>query len=174
MSREFSYFFLCPHYNARSYTHCSSYRGYNFAPIVFRDPDSGKLEVDLSMINDVREQSGIRGEDLSVRRSGSKEYGSSLMRASTIRIKKSKSGDGLGPVTSHHSSSSKGLGSRLHSPRESIEDEASPEKSTKPTTTVAMSPLEIGDDVLDTTEDEIAMVDAIVQPTLDIEEAKED
>lgn len=127
------------------------------------------------MINDVREQSGIRGEDLSVRRSGSKEYGSSFMRTSTIRIKKSKSGDGLGSVTSHHSNSSKGLGSRLPSPRESIAAEASPEKSTKPTTTVAMSPLELGDDMLDDpSEDDIALVEAIIQPKLDIEEAKKD
>jgi len=86
--------------------------GYNFAPIVFRDTDTGKLEVDLSMSNDVREQSGIRGEDLSIRRSGSGDLGpigpGNLLRASTIRIKKSKSGDGLGSVTSHESANVKG------------------------------------------------------------------
>lgn len=84
--------------------------GYNFAPIVFRDIETGLLEVDISMCNDVREQSGIRGEDLSIRRTGSKEYNGSqhpLLQASTIRIKKSKSGDGLGSVTSQHSGESK-------------------------------------------------------------------
>lgn len=41
--------------------------GFNFAPIVFRDIDTGNLEVDLSMSNDVREQAGMRGENLSFR-----------------------------------------------------------------------------------------------------------
>lgn len=84
--------------------------GYNFAPIVFRDTETGILEVDLSMVNDVREQYGIRGEDLSIRRSGSKESGVGDMiskLSSTIRIKKSKSGDGLGSVTSNQSGSTR-------------------------------------------------------------------
>lgn len=86
--------------------------GYNFAPIVFRDPDSGALEVDITMCHDVREQYGIRGEDLSARRTGSREFGSgpgglSRNLASTIRIKASKSGDCVGSVTSHSHSSVK-------------------------------------------------------------------
>ena len=74
--------------------------GYNFAPIVFRDRDTGVLEVDLSMVNDVREQSGLRGEDLSIRRSPSKEIQGNRSNLDTsILIKKCKSGDGLGEVT---------------------------------------------------------------------------
>ena len=66
--------------------------GYDFAPIVFRNPDTGLLNVDLTMCNDVREQVGsMEGEDLSVRRHCPE--GMDLMRQSTIRIKKSKSGD---------------------------------------------------------------------------------
>ena len=69
-----------------------------------------------------REQSGIRGEDLSVRRTSSKEFGiGALQKMSTIRIKKSKSGDGLGSVssgTSKHkrSASNQGLTSGHTSP----------------------------------------------------------
>jgi len=87
--------------------------GFNFAPIVFRDVETGRLEVDMSMCNDVREQYGLRGEDLSVRRTDSKEFdlgpgpGNLHKMVSTIRIKKSKSGDALGSVNSHHSGSSK-------------------------------------------------------------------
>ena len=47
--------------------------GFNFAPIVFRDIESGLLEVDFDMANDVREQLGLRCENLSMRRSESKE-----------------------------------------------------------------------------------------------------
>ena len=42
--------------------------GYNFAPLVFRDKESGMLTVDKSLVHDVREQDGLEGEDLSVRR----------------------------------------------------------------------------------------------------------
>jgi hypothetical protein len=45
--------------------------GYNFAPLVFRDKATGVLEVDRTLENDVREQQGLQGEDLSVRRMGS-------------------------------------------------------------------------------------------------------
>jgi len=67
--------------------------GYNFAPIVFRDVETGKLEVDLSMCDDVREQYGIQGEDLSNRQSAIKQdmMGSSDKFSSNIRIKRSKS-----------------------------------------------------------------------------------
>jgi hypothetical protein len=41
--------------------------GYNFAPLVFRDRKTGILEVDLSLANDVREQNGLQGEDLTER-----------------------------------------------------------------------------------------------------------
>jgi len=67
--------------------------GYNFAPIVFRDPDTGVLEVDMSMVNDVREQSGMRGEDLSARKTPNKDVKGE--QYSSIRIKKSRSGDPL-------------------------------------------------------------------------------
>ena len=72
--------------------------GFNFAPIVFRDTETGLLEVDLARANDVREQSGLGGENLSIRRSNSKEdQGDNLLRlSSNIQIKKSKSADGLG------------------------------------------------------------------------------
>ena len=85
--------------------------GYNFAPIVFRDIDTGSLDVDISMCHDVREQYGIRGEDLSIRRSPSKELITKVPNnlTSTIRINKSKSGDGLGSVTSQKSMKSSGI-----------------------------------------------------------------
>jgi len=73
--------------------------GYNFAPIVFRDPDTGVLEVDLSMVNDVREQSGMRGEDLSIRRSPSKDNQGNRNLETSILIKKCKSSDALGDLT---------------------------------------------------------------------------
>ena len=59
--------------------------GFNFAPIVFRDLDTGLLEVDLSLSHDVREQAGMRGENLSFRHTG----GRSKQFSSTIQIKKS-------------------------------------------------------------------------------------
>jgi hypothetical protein len=85
--------------------------GYNFAPLVFRDRKTGILEVDLSLANDVREQNGLQGEDLTERedpmmmkKEKSKERvekngggGSSsssrpsMTRQSTIRIKPSGS-----------------------------------------------------------------------------------
>jgi len=89
--------------------------GFNFAPIVFRDVETGALDVEISMCHDVREQYGIEGEDLSIRRDGSNEFetdrvsgrGSflrdNLLRESTIRIKRSKSGDCIASVTSHQS-----------------------------------------------------------------------
>ena len=47
--------------------------GFNFAPIVFRDIETGLVEVDFDMANDVREQLGLRCENLSMRRIESKE-----------------------------------------------------------------------------------------------------
>ena len=41
--------------------------GYNFAPLVFRDRKTGITEVDLALANDVREQNGMPGEDLTER-----------------------------------------------------------------------------------------------------------
>ena len=82
--------------------------GYNFAPLVFRDRDTGMLEVDLALANDVREQNGLPGEDLTERmmdgsgggvneslmskKEGLLEGGGrkSLMRNATIRIKPGK------------------------------------------------------------------------------------
>ncbi|KAL7533966.1 hypothetical protein ACHAXR_005553 [Thalassiosira sp. AJA248-18] len=157
--------------------------GYNFAPIVFRDTETGKLDVDLSMCNDVREQYGIRGEDLSIRRSGSKESLSRLSSfklknklESTIRIKKSKSGDALGSVTSHHSGGSKRSGafspvsSRAGSPTPKA---ASPEKvpfdppvfkepNSEPLSVIIplndpISPLEMEMEEPETSEDEVIL-----------------
>lgn len=63
--------------------------GYNFAPLVFRDNETGSFEVDLSLCHDVREQKGGGCEDLNV-------PSRSLMRAqSNICITKSKDGDFL-------------------------------------------------------------------------------
>mmetsp|Transcript_15361 Transcript_15361/g.36825 ORF Transcript_15361/g.36825 Transcript_15361/m.36825 type:complete len:697 (+) Transcript_15361:176-2266(+) len=136
--------------------------GYNFAPIVFRDPDTGLLDVDLSMSNDVREQYGIRGEDLSIRRSGSKETAMHKL-ASTIRIKRSKSGDGLGSVTSHHSVSSKGRPFSIPaaSPAGSVVgnlEEAAKED-------LAISPVESDMAEPDTSEDDITSNQAVFRET---------
>ena len=83
--------------------------GYNFAPLVFRDRKTGILDCDLALANDVREQSGLPGEDLTERDEsmalsqsavskkrvdcGESTVGgrASLMRQSTIRIKQSAS-----------------------------------------------------------------------------------
>ena len=77
--------------------------GFNFAPIVFRDTETGLLEVDLARANDVREQSGLGGENLSIRRGNSKEDKervkddrSGISSSSTIRIKRSRMGSDLG------------------------------------------------------------------------------
>jgi hypothetical protein len=73
--------------------------GFNFAPLVFRDTETGKLEVDLSLANDVREQVGFKGEDLALKRQRSDSLDnmedSLLRRSSTIQITKSKSADAL-------------------------------------------------------------------------------
>eukprot|EP00584_Thalassiosira_punctigera_P007346 CAMPEP_0172539204 /NCGR_PEP_ID=MMETSP1067-20121228/10462_1 /TAXON_ID=265564 ORGANISM="Thalassiosira punctigera, Strain Tpunct2005C2" /NCGR_SAMPLE_ID=MMETSP1067 /ASSEMBLY_ACC=CAM_ASM_000444 /LENGTH=669 /DNA_ID=CAMNT_0013324853 /DNA_START=106 /DNA_END=2115 /DNA_ORIENTATION=+ len=125
--------------------------GYNFAPIVFRNTDTGALEVELSMCHDVREQYGIRGEDLSIRRSGSKDLAMSGRGSltSTIRIKKSKSGDGLGSVTSHNSGRSL---SKL--PLSAESPDSSGRDSTPNTTNEKMvSPLECPE--AETSEDEV-------------------
>ncbi|KAL3807295.1 hypothetical protein ACHAXA_002802, partial [Cyclostephanos tholiformis] len=55
--------------------------GFNFAPIVFRNVETGLLEVDLARANDVREQSGLRGENLSLRQINSKEDNESIVDA---------------------------------------------------------------------------------------------
>ena len=77
--------------------------GFNFAPIVFRDTETGLLEVDLARANDVREQSGLGGENLSIRQGNSKEDKervkddrSGISSSSTIRIKRSRMGSDLG------------------------------------------------------------------------------
>ncbi|KAL7512346.1 hypothetical protein ACHAXN_009417, partial [Cyclotella atomus] len=60
--------------------------GFNFAPLVFRDHDTGQFEVDLSLCHDVREQKGGGGEVLNDNQR--------LKRAqSTIRITKSRDSD---------------------------------------------------------------------------------
>jgi hypothetical protein len=82
--------------------------GYNFAPLVFRDRETGMLEVDLALANDVQEQNGLPGEDLTERMMDgggggvneslmSKKEGllegsgrKSLMRNATIRVKPGK------------------------------------------------------------------------------------
>jgi len=84
--------------------------GYNFAPLVFRDRKTGITEVDLALANDVREQNGMPGEDLTERvddkmnvslvsKKEASEGGvgrrSSLVKQSTIRIKPGKSSDAL-------------------------------------------------------------------------------
>ena len=87
--------------------------GYNFAPLVFRDEKTGVLDVDLSLANDVREQNGLPGEDLTERVDSkeSSDLSSSapaaeqhqvgvggrpmMIRQSTIRIKQSKSNEVL-------------------------------------------------------------------------------
>ncbi|KAL3790550.1 hypothetical protein HJC23_007699 [Cyclotella cryptica] len=63
--------------------------GFNFAPLVFRDEITGKLEVDMSLCHDVREQRGGGCEDLMVPENR-------FERAeSTIRIVKSRDSDFL-------------------------------------------------------------------------------
>jgi hypothetical protein len=90
--------------------------GYNFAPLVFRDRKTGMMEVDLALANDVREQHGPKGEDLTERvnlkeslvpmKEGLEQRGRhggrhGLSRQSTIRIKPSgKSKDALFDGTS--------------------------------------------------------------------------
>eukprot|EP00577_Skeletonema_sp_RCC1716_P009816 CAMPEP_0113407288 /NCGR_PEP_ID=MMETSP0013_2-20120614/19966_1 /TAXON_ID=2843 ORGANISM="Skeletonema costatum, Strain 1716" /NCGR_SAMPLE_ID=MMETSP0013_2 /ASSEMBLY_ACC=CAM_ASM_000158 /LENGTH=664 /DNA_ID=CAMNT_0000293193 /DNA_START=212 /DNA_END=2206 /DNA_ORIENTATION=+ /assembly_acc=CAM_ASM_000158 len=73
--------------------------GYNFAPLVFRDKKTGMLEVDKTLVNDVREQAGLEGEDLSVRRMNvantpnTSIHGRQQLEASTIRITKASDHD---------------------------------------------------------------------------------
>ena len=152
--------------------------GFNYAPITFRDIETGKLEVDLSMINDVREQSGIRGEDLSIRRSGSKEFGPGMLnRMSTIRIMKSKSGDGLGSIASTDGSRGR---PRSGESSPASRDGLSPEKAIK--AAAVMSPLEVGEDVLNSPQDKptleqpVLMQEEIETGAKDVSEneAKED
>ena len=38
--------------------------GFDFAPLVYENEETGKLEVDLGLVNDVREQQNGHGEDL--------------------------------------------------------------------------------------------------------------
>ena len=63
--------------------------GFNFAPLVFRDETTGKLEVDLSLCHDVREQRGGGSEDLMMPENTLKRVNS------TIRILQSKDSDFL-------------------------------------------------------------------------------
>ena len=65
--------------------------GYNFAPLVFRDRKTGMIHVDKSLVNDVREQSGLVGEDLSDRNMNATTAHSTNPNLSltTIRITKS-------------------------------------------------------------------------------------
>ena len=60
--------------------------GYTFAPLVFRDKETGRLSVDKKLVNDVREQAGLEGEDLSVRKLS---VDNTAHTFGTIRIKKS-------------------------------------------------------------------------------------
>ena len=80
--------------------------GFNFAPIVFRKVETGLLEVDIARANDVREQSGLRGENLSLRQDRSKDEKENVVDdahrgsmsstiTSTIRIKRSRMVSGL-------------------------------------------------------------------------------
>lgn len=80
--------------------------GYNFAPLVFRDNETGIFEVDLSLCHDVREQRGGGCEDLNA-------SDHRLRRAqSTIRITKSRDSDFLEMMESQQDSQ---LGSSLRS-----------------------------------------------------------
>eukprot|EP00579_Thalassiosira_antarctica_P008051 CAMPEP_0201888576 /NCGR_PEP_ID=MMETSP0902-20130614/27981_1 /ASSEMBLY_ACC=CAM_ASM_000551 /TAXON_ID=420261 /ORGANISM="Thalassiosira antarctica, Strain CCMP982" /LENGTH=666 /DNA_ID=CAMNT_0048418869 /DNA_START=169 /DNA_END=2169 /DNA_ORIENTATION=+ len=136
--------------------------GFNFAPIVFRDVETGKLEVDLSMCNDVREQYGIRGEDLSMRRSNSKEMalGSLHKLASTIRIKKSKSGDALCSMDSHRSGGSKQSEPSVFVSR-AASVSGSPERSTNDPMISPMEMAEPDDSDDETSEDEVTTKHAV-------------
>ncbi|KAL3775946.1 hypothetical protein ACHAW5_000895 [Stephanodiscus triporus] len=96
--------------------------GFNFAPLVFGDSKTGLLEVDLARANDVREQSGLRGENLSQRHlfHVSKENTENIMAnsnisaSSNIRIKRSRMGSGLGTmVPLHHRAGSIGRAASL-------------------------------------------------------------
>jgi hypothetical protein len=85
--------------------------GFNFAPIVFRDTETGLLEVDLARANDVREQSGLGGENLSIRRSNGneekdrvKDDRSRFSLSSNIRIKRSRMGSDFGSKMPLHRS----------------------------------------------------------------------
>jgi hypothetical protein len=80
--------------------------GFNFAPIVFRNVETGLLEVDIARANDVREQSGLRGENLSLRQDRSKDEKENVVDdahrgsmsstiTSSIRIKRSRMVSGL-------------------------------------------------------------------------------
>jgi hypothetical protein len=83
--------------------------GFNFAPMVFRDTETGLLEVDLARANDVREQSGLRGESLSQRVGDERNKADSVLRqSSNIHITKLKSGDGLGDSEDVQSSGHRG------------------------------------------------------------------
>jgi hypothetical protein len=102
--------------------------GFNFAPLVFGDSKTGLLEVDLARANDVREQSGFRGENLSQRHlfHASKENtehvvderrssaNSNISASSNIRIKRSRMGSGLGTmIPLHHRAGSIGRSASL-------------------------------------------------------------
>ena len=63
--------------------------GFNFSPLVFRDQVTGKLEVDLSLCHDVREQRGGGSEDLMVPENRFKRVNS------TIHIVQSRDSDFL-------------------------------------------------------------------------------
>jgi len=85
--------------------------GYNFAPLVFRDKESGLLEVDKTLVNDVREQAGLEGEDLSARRmsvatalSPQHRLGSGF---STIRITKATDHDTPRGISLHRAMSTR-------------------------------------------------------------------
>lgn len=63
--------------------------GFNFAPLVFRDENTGKLDVDLSLCHDVREQRGGGCEDLMIPENRFRRVNS------TIRIVQSRDSDFL-------------------------------------------------------------------------------
>lgn len=64
--------------------------GFDFAPLVYENEDTGILEVDLGLVNDVREQRQGHGEDL--RQNGSAEdpedsrRGSNIIKQSTASV----------------------------------------------------------------------------------------
>lgn len=81
--------------------------GYNFAPLVFRDDQTGNLEVDMSLCHDVREQRGGGSEDL-------QDPKKNLQRiASTIRITKSTNSDFLDAMESEDMLSPSGRSSGM-------------------------------------------------------------
>lgn len=68
--------------------------GFDYAPLVYENDDTGKLEVDLRLANDVREQHGGKGESLDcsdyVEDESSRSLTSSFSRGTSTIFKKSE------------------------------------------------------------------------------------